>query len=225
MKLNKRWSHKSITILYIACHITTTSMLGDIPLGIYSRNIHTAAPHHFSKEISILGGQHRFSCPKSSMMYQQLTKVNVYELVINLIQYDVTHRVLPPNSHTSRRLDVITVSATHNSSLNVDAPYILCWSIMHTLAFSGYDHANSLIVLSAPLVSSQGCVGWNWQSIALRPLVALCPLRTLTGTISGFCIKSLQRPERAHIYLSSGTMKNKACCRCCNWHYWPKERK
>ena len=51
----------------------------------------------------------------------------------------------------------------------------------------------NLTVESAPHVNIQGCDGWNTQSKIPRLSVVLWPLRSLTGTINGFCIRSLKK--------------------------------
>lgn len=51
-------------------------------------------------------------------------------------------------------------------------------------------------VESAPALISQGCVGWNVQSRTPRLSCCLCPRRTFTGTINGFCMKSLKCKEK-----------------------------
>ena len=54
------------------------------------------------------------------------------------------------------------------------------------------SYVKSLTVWSDPLEKTQGWVGWNSQHNTPRSLVAWWPLKTLTGTISGFCRRSLQ---------------------------------
>ena len=51
----------------------------------------------------------------------------------------------------------------------------------------------SLIVWSEPLEKIQGCVGWNSQHRAPRLCDSSWPRRIFTGTMSGFCSKSLKQ--------------------------------
>jgi len=50
------------------------------------------------------------------------------------------------------------------------------------------------MVPSLPQVKIQGCVGWNLQSMAPRPLALFggCAFNILTGTINAFYSKSLK---------------------------------
>jgi len=69
------------------------------------------------------------------------------------------------------------------------------------VTFEGaYCHVKSFRVLSAPQVTIHGCVGWNSQS---RTPTSFCSLELwqrsiFTGTINGFCIRSLQTPTNGN---------------------------
>ena len=54
------------------------------------------------------------------------------------------------------------------------------------------NYVNNLMVLSAALENNHGCVGWNTQLRTPKFLVRSCPRRIFTGTISGFCNRSLK---------------------------------
>lgn len=73
-------------------------------------------------------------------------------------------------------------------------------SILQSL---GVSYVKSRMVESAPEEKTQGCVGWKMTSRTPRSRVISCPRRTFTGTISGFCRRSLRgerrRLERSHV--------------------------
>lgn len=57
-------------------------------------------------------------------------------------------------------------------------------------------YVNSLIVLSAPQLNTQGSVGWNVTPKIPKSEQSSCSLSNFNGTTKGFCSKSLKKKKK-----------------------------